>query len=463
MNVFRTIIIASFLSLISYVCTAQNNVRTITLKGSVMDSFLEVGVPGAKVYLFDNIGNVVDSTIVKERRNNGKMLDTWYSFIVPAQKKRYTIKAVREGYSSGSATIELKMVSRLQNLSVADIMMKKKKHGNMVDGEHMLEELTVKATRIKMFFRGDTLVYNADAFNMPEGSMLDNLIKQMPGASINDKGEIFINGRKIDYLTLNGKRMLEGGTRALVHNLPYYSINKLKVYEKSKDDDIAMGRTSIDKEYVMDVNLKNIYQNSNFGNVEAGIGTDNRWKVNALDMLTRDFFTGMAFGDLNNVNQDNAPGVKGDEKMVSPRHDFTTHQFGIQGSFERKHSSIKDMFGVTGSWKKTESDMVKNTQSLFSGNNIVKDMAEKGETKDNMFNFGNKLIYQRSSFIYLNTYITYLKTKRIVTTSRTTSDNSISTRSITNNSIYGLTGNMDTWRVNNEFSLRKKTAWGDNY
>lgn len=113
--------------------------------------------------------------------------------------------------------------------------------------------------------------------------------------------------------------------------------------------------------------------------------------------------------------------------------------------------------------EKTESDMVKNTQSLFSGNNIVKDMAEKGETKDNMFNFGNKLIYQRSSFIYLNTYITYLKTKRIVTTSRTTSDNSISTRSITNNSIYGLTGNMDTWRVNNEFSLRKKTAWGDNY
>lgn len=60
----------------------------------------------------------------------------------------------------------------------------------------------MRATRIKFFHKGDTLVYNADAFNLPEGSMLDELIRQMPGARIEANGEIFINDQKIDYLTL---------------------------------------------------------------------------------------------------------------------------------------------------------------------------------------------------------------------------------------------------------------------
>ena len=53
-----------------------------------------------------------------------------------------------------------------------------------------------------MVWKGDTLVYNADAFNVPEGSMLDGLIKQLPGVELTDEGEIFVNGKKIDNLTL---------------------------------------------------------------------------------------------------------------------------------------------------------------------------------------------------------------------------------------------------------------------
>ena len=61
-----------------------------------------------------------------------------------------------------------------------------------------LGEAVVRATKIKVKMRGDTLVYDATAFNLPQGSMLQNLIEQMPGARMTDEGEIFINGRKID-------------------------------------------------------------------------------------------------------------------------------------------------------------------------------------------------------------------------------------------------------------------------
>lgn len=46
---------------------------------------------------------------------------------------------------------------------------------------HELGEVVVKATKVKFVVRGDTLVYNADAFNLAEGSSLKTLIKKLPG------------------------------------------------------------------------------------------------------------------------------------------------------------------------------------------------------------------------------------------------------------------------------------------
>ena len=73
-----------------------------------------------------------------------------------------------------------------------------------------LKGVTVKATKIKFYSKGDTIVYNADEFNLPEGSMLDNLIKSMPGAELKDDGEITVNGRRVDALLLNGEDFFKG-------------------------------------------------------------------------------------------------------------------------------------------------------------------------------------------------------------------------------------------------------------
>ena len=78
-----------------------------------------------------------------------------------------------------------------EELTVPLIKMRKARHVT-------LDEVVVTATKIKMFYRGDTLIYDATAFNMPDGSMLDDLIRQMPGVTMNDGGEIFVNGKKVD-------------------------------------------------------------------------------------------------------------------------------------------------------------------------------------------------------------------------------------------------------------------------
>ncbi len=84
-----------------------------------------------------------------------------------------------------------------------------------------MDGVEIKATKIQMVYRGDTLVYDATAFVLPEGSMLDGLIRQLPGAELSSEGEITINGKKVDNLTLNGKDFFKGDNKVMLENLTY--------------------------------------------------------------------------------------------------------------------------------------------------------------------------------------------------------------------------------------------------
>ena len=108
-------------------------------------------------------------------------------------------------------------------------------------------------TKVKLAYRGDTLVFNASAFNVPDGSMLDALIRQMPGAEMKSNGDIYVNGKKIDYLLLNGKDFFKGKNQVMLDNLPYYTVKELKVYDRSSEKSRLMGKEMEKKFYVLNM------------------------------------------------------------------------------------------------------------------------------------------------------------------------------------------------------------------
>ena len=58
-----------------------------------------------------------------------------------------------------------------------------------------------------MVMKGDTLVYNAAVFQLSEGSMLDQLVRQLPGVELRDGGRIYVNGRyanSVDFVSEAG-------------------------------------------------------------------------------------------------------------------------------------------------------------------------------------------------------------------------------------------------------------------
>lgn len=209
--------------------------------------------------------------------------------------------------------------------------------------EKTLGEATVTATRLKMYHKGDTLVYDALAFKMPDGSMLDDLIRQMPGVTMNDEGEIFVNGRKVDELLLGSRSFMGGNHKVLLENLPYYTVKNMKIYERESDRSRAAGYEVEKKQYVMDVNLKDAYRNGYIANVEAAGGSKERWLGRGFLLGYTDRFRFTLLANANNVNEKRHIGESSSwkpEKM--PLSQLTTRSAAGEVDYQSKEGNVKE-------------------------------------------------------------------------------------------------------------------------
>lgn len=134
----------------------------------------------------------------------------------------------------------------------------------------------MKASKVKFYNRGDTLVYNADAFNLAEGSMLDALIQQLPDVELKDNGNIYVNGKYVEELLLNGKHFFDNNKQLMLQNLASYTVKNIEVYDKLGRASELAGADLGDSQYVMDVKLKKQYMVGTMLNIEGGYGSEER-------------------------------------------------------------------------------------------------------------------------------------------------------------------------------------------
>ena len=283
--------------------------KTIFLHGTVADGFTKAALTDVKVILMREDSIAVDTTETYESYGYSSGIGrhpstSHYYFNIKREPAKYILKAEHPNYETAYANFEMKQVGkRLQDIEGPKIYLKKTAKASHFDGG-TIDEVVVKATKVKMVWRGDTLVFNADAFNIPEGSMLDGLIKQLPGVELKDNGEIFVNGKKIDNLTLNGADFFKGKNKIMLQNLPYFTVKNIEVYKKQTEENKYLGIDDEDKkEYTMDVILKREYSIGGSANVEAGYGTNDRYKLKGFGLRFSDHTRAVLFGGMNNINE----------------------------------------------------------------------------------------------------------------------------------------------------------------
>lgn len=283
----------------------------LTLKGRVLDFKTRNDIVGATVTLMDIDSTFISQTIASNHWINGENEGYTSQFFlnVPNEENTtYIIKVQMMGYKPTYISYNTGKIGRnVYEKNIPDILLK--------EDSKLLNEVMVSATKVKFYYKGDTVVYNADAFVLAEGSMLDALVRQMPGVEMKENGDVYHNGKLVKNLLLNGKDFFKN-KKVMLDNLPTYMVKNIKVYDKASDEAEFLGLDEPSlKSYVMDVCLKKEHSIGWVSNIEAGTGITDMSKRDELPYLGRLFamrFTDhssmSAYCNANNLNDDRQPG-----------------------------------------------------------------------------------------------------------------------------------------------------------
>ena len=166
-----------------------------------------------------------------------------------------------------------------------------------------LKEAVVTGRAAQVVVRKDTLVYNPEAFRTPEGSAIEELIKRMPGAEVDEDGNITINGKQVQKILLDGKEFMLGDIETALKNLPISIIQNVKFYDQQSDQSRITGIEDGNKETVLDFTIKKGMNRGYMTNLDLGGGTHHRYASRGMGSSFTDKTRLVLMGNANNKEE----------------------------------------------------------------------------------------------------------------------------------------------------------------
>ncbi len=323
--------------------------------GYVYDNRTHNELVGATVQLLTRDSAVIATQEARSFWMSGdkKGYNAYFHFVIPKEQRQYILRVSHVGYETTHFPLAINNLHKREFLrQLPPLYLKQERN--------MLHEVTVTASKVMFYYRGDTLVYNADAFQLAEGSMLDALIRQLPGVELKDNGQIFHNGKFVQSLLLNGKEFFRGDSRVMLDNLPSYTVKEIKVYDKLTEKAEWLGSDMPnDKYYVMDVQLKKEYAIGILANIEAGGGIDERFLARLFALRFTDHSRLGAYANANNLNDNGTPG---ENNQWSPNTN-SGRQTRQKAGFDYAIDDRDKLWKVEGNaqWEHTDNTLLTNT------------------------------------------------------------------------------------------------------
>ncbi len=268
----------------------------------------------------------------------------------------YTLKITYVGFKTYTRKIK---IEDDKNLAAGTI--------SLAPDAIMLKGATVTAHASKVTLKADTFVYNANAFRTPEGSVVEELVKRLPGAEVSDDGTIKINGKEVKKILVDGKEFMTGDTKTAIKNLPTSIIDRIKAYDQQSDLARVSGIQDGEEQTVLDFGIKAGMNKGVMVNADVAVGTEHRYSGRIFGGVMKDDFKAFLMTNANNTNDQGFPGGGGGGRWGGGRQGLNASKMtGLNINYEKK-----DLLKIDGSvrWNHTDGDVLSktNSQSFFSG------------------------------------------------------------------------------------------------
>ena len=324
----------------SVVALAQRNIS-----GTVVENETGDPIPQTTVRLLKT-----DSTLVKGVLTG---LDGKFMLSAP-QTGKYIVQVTCVGFKAYAKNITIKGD---KDVALGTVVMR--------PDAIMLKGATVTGQAAKVTLKADTFVYNASAYRTPEGSAVEELVKRLPGAQVDDDGKITINGKEVKKIMVDGKEFMTGDTKTAMKNLPTSIIERVKAYDQKSDLARVSGVDDGEEETVLDFGIKQGMNKGLMLNADLGIGTRSRYSERLFGGWMKDDLKLFFMGSANNVN-DMGFGMGGGGRFGGGRQGLTaTKMTGLNLNYEKK-----DLLKLDGSvrWNHSDGDATvrRSTEDFFS-------------------------------------------------------------------------------------------------
>ncbi|PWK73743.1 hypothetical protein LX99_04128 [Mucilaginibacter oryzae] len=253
-----------------------------TFKGHLTDSLGKPVTFGSIIIKYSNEGKVQSSYQLPD--NNGD-----FTFAYNKSWSEVTIEVNSLGFDTRTISIQYNQPAQFNVVLKA--------------ASTALKEVSVRANR-KVVQKGDTTSFLLDAYSNNNETTVEDIIKKLPGMTVDDNGNIKFNSRPIDKVMVEGEDLFDDNYKMLTKNLSAGVINKIEVIDKFNNNSVLAGITPGDMQ-VLNLKLKNRNRIVTEGNINLGGGIpDNRYdsKLNLLGISPK--FKAILLGSMNNTGED---------------------------------------------------------------------------------------------------------------------------------------------------------------
>jgi hypothetical protein len=325
--------------------------KVITVSGKVVESDTKNAVEMATVQLLSLPDSAQAAGMVTNR--NG-----WFS-LPKVKAGKYVLRLSFVGYTTKNIPLTLTEKNTERNVGTI---------GLETDAV-MLKEAVITAEAPQVTTVEDTLLYNASAYRTPEGAMLEELVKKLPGAEVDDEGNVTINGKEVKKIMVDGKEFFGGDVKTGLKNLPVNMIEKLKTYDKKSDLARITGIDDGEEETVLDLKVKKGMNQGWFGNADLAGGTHDRYLGNLILNRFVDKTQLSIIGGANNVNDQGFSGGGGGPRWRQNNGLNATKTVGVNFA----HETDKIEIGGSARYNYRDADIQSTNSSerfLQSGNSF---------------------------------------------------------------------------------------------